>query len=170
MLKAASQSWAAMMLFMDGGRGPFIFAKANGVVELLKGCPARVAFSYYRFRASGLLQIFVHVHSRAAEQRGHSPYIVENGHWPDSDDSQELFRALIAREEIEVCFLADSPHGPCQGYFGLRVPLSGELRAILSEEWKTLNDYHASIPSSRRSSQDAIRQFESENPIEQNQC
>ena len=37
MLKAASQNWAAMTLLMDGGRGPFIFAKANGVVELLKG-------------------------------------------------------------------------------------------------------------------------------------
>jgi len=168
MARANSQNWAAMTLFMHGGRGPFIFVKANNVVELLKGYPAKVAFSYYQFRAGGLLQIFVYVQSHTVEQRGYWPFIVENGHWPDSDDSQELIRALIARKELEVCYLADSPSGPLQGYFGLRVPLPRELRAILNEEWETLNDYHASVPPSRRNLQDALRQFESENPIEQN--
>ncbi len=168
MMRAASQNWAAMTLFMDGGQGPFIFAKANGVVEILEGCSADVAFSFYRYEAGGLLQIFVHVHSSMLEQRGPSPYIVENGHWPDSNDSQELIGALIAREELEVCFLADTHVGPCQGFFGLRVSLPEKLREALREEWKALNDYHASIPSSKRSFQAAMRQFESENPIELN--
>ena len=168
MSRAASQNWAAMTLYMDGGQGPFIFAKANGVVEILEGCPANVAFSFYRYQAGGLLQIFVHVHSSTLEQKGPSPYIVENGHSPDSEDSQELIGALIAREDLEICFLADTPIGPCQGFFGLRVPLPEELRAKLLEEWKGLNEYHASIPSSKRSYQGAMRQFESENPIEQN--
>jgi hypothetical protein len=168
MMRAAKQNWAAMTLYMNVGQGPFIFAKANNVVEILEGCPANVAFSFYRYEAGGLLQIFVHVLSSALEQRGPSPYIVENGHWPDSEDSQDLIGALIAREELEICFLADTPEAPCRGFFGLRVPLPEELRVVLIEEWKALNDYHASIPSSERSYQGAMRQFESENPIEQN--
>ncbi|MGD2252763.1 MAG: hypothetical protein PVF70_07600 [Anaerolineales bacterium] len=168
MMRAHSQNWAAMTLYMDGGQGPFIFAKANNVIEILKGCPAEVAFSFYRYKAGGLLQIFVHVHSSTLEKRGPYPYIVENGHWPDNEDSQDLIGALIARQELEICFLADTAGGPLEGFFGLRVSMPAELREALQEEWKALNDYHASTPSSKRSFQGAMRQFESENPMEQN--
>lgn len=172
MSRATEQNWAAMTLFMSGDtpdrKGPFVFAKANGVVELLKECPARLAFSFYRYRAGGLLQIFLHVRSRAVEEKARSPFIVENGHWPDADDTRKLIPELITREHLEVCFLADGPVGPCQGYFGLRVPLSQEVRTALSEEWKALNEYHSSMPGARRSHQDAMSQFESENPMEQN--
>jgi hypothetical protein len=172
MSRAARQNWAAMTLFMSGDtpdrRGPFIFAKANGVVELLRDCPAKVSFSFCRFAAGGLLQIFLHVDSRAVEQRARSPYLVENGHWPEADDTRQVIPPLISREHLEVCFVADGPIGPCQGYFGLRVPLSEGVRSALTDEWKNLNDYHSSLPSSRRSHPEAMNQFERENPMEAN--
>lgn len=170
--KMATSSWAAITLFMPGDtpdrRGPFVFAKANGVVESLEGCPATVAFSFYRYRAGGLLQIFLHVKSPVVEQQAGSPYIVENGHWPEADDTRELIPELIAREYLDVCFLADGPSGPCQGYFGLRLALSQEIRVALSREWNALDEYHSSVRKAQRNQQEAMRQFESENPMSMN--
>jgi len=172
MSRAWNQDWAGMTLFMSGdtpeSKGPFVFAKANGVVELLKGCPARVAFSFYRYRAGGFLQIFVHVHSPAVETRARFPFIIENGHWPDNDDTKKLIPALIEREHLEVCFVADGPTGPNQGYFGLRVPLPAAYREALKEEWTSLNEYHNLVSVSVRDFNGALRQFEAENPLEEN--
>ncbi|MBI3940980.1 MAG: hypothetical protein HY315_09100 [Acidobacteria bacterium] len=171
MSRAVGKTWAATTSTLPGDtpeqRGPFLLAKANGVIELLQGCPARVAFSFYRFQAGGLLQIYLHVPSRAVEQR-HSSYIVENTHWPDADDTKELIPELIGRDHLEVCFLAHGRRGPCEGFFGLRVPLPQDLRAALNDEWKALNDHHASVPPSQRSRQEAMSQFGRENPAEEN--
>jgi len=171
-IRWSDQNWAAMTLFTPGDtperKGSVIFVKANGVVELLKDCPTRVAFSFYQFKSGGLLQIFVHVQSSAVEARSHSPFIVENGHWPDADDTKKLIPALIGREDLEVCFVADGPIGPCQGYFGLRVPLPAACTEALKEEWESLNDYNNRIPVSMRNFGEAIKQFEAENPMEEN--
>lgn len=166
------QNWAAVTLFMPGDtpdqRGPFVFAKANGVVELLKSRPARVAFAFYRFRAGGVLQIFVNVSSPEVETGAGYPFIVENGHWPGNEDTRELIPALLDRENLDVCFVADGPDGPCQGYFGLRVAIPEDCRDALKKEWESLNQYHSRIPSSARDFGAAMKQFESENPLEEN--
>lgn len=167
-----TQNWAAVTLFMSGDtpdrKGPFVFAKANGVVELLKRRPARVAFAFYRFRAGGVLQIFVKVSSPEVETRAGYPFIVENVHGPDNEDSRQLIPALLDRENLDVCFVADGPAGPCQGYFGLRVGIPEDCRGVLKREWESLIQYHSQIPSSARDFGAAIRQFESENPLEEN--
>lgn len=171
-IRLMRQNWASVTLFMPGDtpdrKGPFIFAKANGVVELLRGRPARVAFAFYRFGAGGVLQIFVNVSSPEVKARAGYPFIVENGHWPDNEDSQQLIPALFDRENLDVCFIADGPVGPCQGYFGLRVVIPADCREALKKEWHSLNQYHRQISSYARDFAAALRQFESENPLEEN--
>lgn len=166
------QNWAGVTLFMGGeegkDEGPFVFSKANGVVDLLKGCGARVAFSFYRFRNGGVLQIFVTVESLEVETRAGSPFITENSHWPDNEDTKEIVPALFARDVLEVCFVADEPGAPCQGQFGLRVVLPNDCRETLMEEWRTLQEYHSGVAHQERDRRLAMAQFERENPLEEN--
>lgn len=167
-----TQNWAGVALFMDGKtpdqKGPFVFAKANGVVELLKGSPAYVAFAFHRFRAGGVLQIFIYVPSAEVEDRAGYPFVVENGHWPENDDTRQLIPALLDRENLDVCFVADDPAGPCKGHFGLRVAIPKSCREALKKEWDILNQYHFQIPESIRDFGAALKQFETENPLEDN--
>jgi hypothetical protein len=167
-----TQSWAGLTLFMGEGegkdKGPFVFSKANDVVELLKGCEARVAFTFYRFRHGGVLQIFVTVESPEVEARSRYPFITENAHWPDNEDTKEIIPALFAREHLEVCFVADGPAGPCLGHFGLRVAVPKDCREILTKEWQLLQEYHSGIPQGERDRRLAMTQFEHENPMEEN--
>jgi len=167
------QNWAGATLFMRGeeeeeDRGPFIFSKANDVVELLKGCEAQVAFAFYRFKHGGVLQIFVTVESLAVKARMGYPFITENAHWPDNEDTKEIIPALFAREDLEVCFLADEAGVPCIGKFGLRIVIPKDCREILKREWQSLQEYHLEIPQEEIDRQLAMAQFERENPMEEN--
>jgi hypothetical protein len=167
-----AQQWAGVTLFMSGEtpeeKGPFVFSKANNVIEAIKGHPAKVAFSFYHFRSGGLLQIFVYVDSPVVKARAGYPFITENGHWPDNADTIAIIPALLDRKELDVCFVADTPSAPCQGQFGLRVTIPDGCRRALKGRWKALIKHHFGIPGSRRELQDAMREFESENPMEDN--
>lgn len=166
------QQWAGITLFMEGDtpeeRGPFIFSKANNVVDFIKGCPGKVAFASYKFRAGGLLQIFVCVDSPEVKARARYPFLTENAHWPENEDTKELIPALLDRKDLDVCFIADTSGAPCQGQFGLRVAIPDDCRAALKGEWEELKKHHFAIPEGSRNRQAAIRQFERENPMEEN--
>jgi len=164
------QNWAGATLFMRGeeDRGPFIFSKANDVVELLKGCEAQVAFAFYRFKHGGVLQIFVTVESLEVKARMGYPFITENAHWPDNEDTKEIIPALFARKDLEVCFLADEAGVPCIGNFGLRIAIPKDCREILMREWQSLQEYHLEISQEEVDRQLAMGQFERENPMEEN--
>jgi len=166
------QQWAGVTLFMDGEtpeqKGPFVFSKANNVVNFIKGRPAKVAFSFYHFRAGGVLQIFVFVDSPEVKARAGYPFITENTHWPENEDTKEIIPALLDRKDLDVCFVADTQSAPCQGQFGLRVTIPDDCRAALKSQWEALNRHHFGIPESRRDRQAAMRQFEIENPMAEN--
>jgi len=165
-------AWASFTWFMAGDtpdqKGPFVFCKANNVVDHIRGCRTRVAFSFYRFRTGGLLQIFVRVDSPQVQAQAGYPFITENAHWPENHDTKEVIPALLRRQDLEVCFIADTPAARCQGKFGLRVAIPDNCRAILKKEWEALNEYHFAIPESRRDRRDAFAQFHNENPLEEN--
>jgi hypothetical protein len=166
------QQWAGVTLFIDGEtpeqRGPFVFSKANNVVSLIEGCPAKVAFSFYHFRTGGVLQIFVYVDSPEVKAQTGYPFITENAHWPESEDTKEIVQALLERKDLDVCFVADTPDTPCKGQFGLCVTIPDDCRAALKREWEALNEHHFGIPQGQRDRQAAMRQFERENPMEEN--
>ena len=164
------QNWAGATLFLRGeeDRGPFIFSKANDVVKLLKGYEAQVAFAFYRFKHGGILQIFVTVESLEVKARMGYPFITENAHWPDNEDSKEIIPALFAKKDLEICFLADEADMPCIGVFGLRIEIPKECREILMREWQSLLEYQLEIPKEEIDFRLAMAQFERENPMEEN--
>ena len=163
---------AGLVLFLEGGgkeeKGPFIFVKANNVVHFLKGYEARIAFAFYRFPTGGVLQIFVTVLSPKVKTKSGCPFIAENVHWPDGNDSKELIPALLNRDFIEVCFIADGLDGPLHGYFGLRAKIPEDCKAALKKEWESITSYHTGLSPSKINRAAAMAQFEKENPLEEN--
>lgn len=162
-------NWAATALFMPGitleAQGPIVFAKASGIIEMLKGHPASVAFAFYRLGRGGIFQIFVQVDTPQIRAKAkNSPFLTEHSRWLDEEEDCRLIEALISREKLEVCFVAPGNNGPCTGYFGLQVGLPQALKDILRQEWKDLLAYHKGV--SNRNYQAALDQYNRENPIE----
>jgi hypothetical protein len=169
------RSWAGLVLFLEGSteeqKGPFIFAKANNVIQFLKGCETRIAFAFYQFPTGAILQIFVTVQypkEKAKETMSFCPFIAENVHWPDGSDSKELIPALLNRDIIEVYFVADGPEGPCRGHFGLRVRIPEDCKEALKKEWESITSYHSGLSPAQINRAAAMAQFEKENPLEEN--
>ena len=86
--------WVGTALFLDD-KGPFIFVKATGVVEKLKGCFVNLAFSFYKLKYGGLIQVFVYVPSSEIEASGNQ-FITEAAYWLDDKEHRELIEALIS--------------------------------------------------------------------------
>jgi hypothetical protein len=157
-------NWSVAALFV-AGEGPFIFAKATGIVERLEGRPAKVAFAFYRLRRGGVFQIFVEVDSPEIRDRtGGSNYLAEHSRWLDEEADRELAKALMERDDLEVCFVAPGDNGPCTGYFGLRIALPPEAKHAMAREWRDLLDYHGGISS--RDYEASLDQYNQENPME----
>jgi len=161
-------NWAATSIFMTGdtpeAKGPFVFAKASGVVEMLKGYPASVAFAFYRLNYGGVFQLFVQVDSPKVRAKAGYPYLAEHSRWLDEQEDCRLIEALINREKLEVCFVAPGNSGPCTGYFGLQVNLPQAAKDTLRQEWNELLVYHKGV--SNRNFQAALDQYNRENPME----
>ena len=159
--------WAVESLFLTGDtpevRGPFVFAKASGVVEMLIGYPVSVAFAFYRLNYGGIFQLFVQVDSPKVRAKVGSPYLAEHSRWPDEENDCRLVEALIGRDKLEVCFVSPGENGPCTGFFGLRVDLPEVVTNTLKKEWAELLTYHKNI--SNRNYQESLNQYNRENPI-----
>jgi hypothetical protein len=163
------QPWAAIILHMPPpDDGPFIFIRAEGVTEQFKGRPIRVAYSFYRMNTGGLFTAFVHVDSPSIEKRSGNPAIFENHQNISQADTCERIQKLIARGKIDVCFTASGKNGPCTGYFGVSALISLECQDALHKEWKQLIEYHNSVQATHRNFQQAVGQYEQENPIQEN--
>jgi len=174
MAELMKQQWAGIVTFLAGSteeqRGPFIFAKANNVVQFLNGCETHIAFAFYQFPTGGMLNIFVSVQypkEKAIETKSFCPFIAENVHWPDGSDSKELIPALLNRDTIEVCFIADRPKRPCHGYFGLRAKIPEDCKEALKKEWNSITSYHTGLSPSQINHAAVMAQFEKENPFEE---
>ncbi len=156
--------WGIEVLFMDRGeRGPFIFAKATGVVERLNNKPGRVALAFYHLTKGGIFQIFVDV-----DDAPYFQYISERSIWLDDKNWCEVVESIIDRQKIEVCFVAPGKNGPLTGFFGRAVNIQPECSERLKQEWKGLIGYHNCIPVSGRNYQGALNQYNLENPLEKN--
>jgi hypothetical protein len=160
--------WAAITLFMDDSSGPYVFVRAEGLIQKFRRRPMQVAFSSYRMNAGGLFSVFVHVQSPEVEAYTGNPAVFENPHNLNQDVSLQLVEALISRDNLEVCFTASGKNGPCTGYFGVAVPLPEPCRRVLKDEWDQLLEYHRGIPVGRRSFKDCVAQMERETPIHEN--
>jgi hypothetical protein len=161
-------NWAVTLLQMVGNsaqtEGPFVFAKATGVIDLVKDQPATLACSFYRMDRGGLFQMFVEVDTpQIREKAGGSPFLAEISYWPDEEDDRHLVEGLIGLDELELCFVAPGDNGPCTGYFGLRVELPEEVKTMLRWEWDNLLAFHSEV--SGRDYRAALDQYNRENPI-----
>ena len=146
--------------------GPFLFVRADYAVEHLKGSPMRVAFAFFRMDAGGLFTIFVDVNCPEVAAKTRSKLVVfENAYGLDTPKTIELIDAAINTSHLELCFIGgDGPSTLPGGFFGVRVPLSDECRAILKAQLADLRSYHSSIPSGRRDFSRSVSQFQNENP------
>lgn len=117
------EQWALTVLPIIDKGGPFVFAKATGVVEMLKQQPVTIAFSFYRYIMGGFLNILVYADSPTIRAKAGSYYIAVDPRWPGSEEDKQTIDALLDLDSIEVCFCAPGSSGPCTGYFGLAVSL-----------------------------------------------
>lgn len=164
-----TQDWAAITLLMSPSNPrPVIFIRAEGFVDQFRGCPLRVAFSFYRMNEGGLFTSFVHVNCPDVEKRTGNPAVFENTVNLDQDDGRKLVEALISQKTLEVCFTASGENGPCTGYFGMATTLLDECQTALRDEWNQLLEYHNDVPLERRSYQKCVTQMEQETPLEEN--
>ena len=164
-----SASWSATVAFLDGesGRddeGPFVFAKATGIAEALRGQAATVAFAFYRMRLGGLVQMFVQIDTPDVRAKIDDRYLSERPFDIESEDEIELLQGLITRDELEVCFVAPGESGPCTGQFGLRASFPEDVRKLLNKELEDLLAYDRAL--SGRHSQGAVDQYNCENPMD----
>lgn len=161
-------NWAVTVLFMPGesqeSKGPFVFAKASGVVEMLKHRTVTVAFAFYRLRMGGVVQVFVSADSPEVRAKAGYPFLAEHARWLDEDDDRRVVGALIDRNRVEVCFVAPGQNGPCTGYFGLSAQMPEECHEALKKEWDDLLAYHKALPT--HDFQGSLDQYNRENPME----
>ncbi|MBI4527026.1 MAG: HEAT repeat domain-containing protein [Deltaproteobacteria bacterium] len=161
-------NWAVTVLFMPGdapeSKGPFVFAKASGVIEMLRHRPVTVAFAFYRMKRGGVIQIFVQVDSADIRAQAGYPFLAEHARWLEEDEDCRVIGALIERDKLEVCLVAPGEKGPCTGYLGLAADLPQECREVLKREWNELLAYHKNV--TERDFQGALDQYNRENPLE----
>jgi hypothetical protein len=157
-----TEPWATTVLPILGKGGPFIFAKADGVVEMLKQEPVTVAFAFYRFSKGGLFQTFVHADSPDIRAKAGCYYLAGDPRWPGSQEDKQTIDALLDLDTLELCFCASGDKGPCTGYFGLAACLPVDCRATLMREWEDLVAYHHSLDD--RSLDACVDQYFRENP------
>ena len=164
-------NWATTLLFMDSGKfrssGPFVFAKATGVADMLRGQPVEVAFAFYHLRRGGVFQLFVQVQSPKVKAiTGNSfGYLAERAWWPEEADYRELIDALVRQAVLEVCFVAQGAKGPCTGQFGFAVTLPEACLQALQAQWAELLAHHEQV--ARPDVQLALAQYNAENPMEE---
>lgn len=162
-------AWAATAVFVDGStnqaKGPTVFAKASGVIELLKGQPPLVALSFYHLRDGGVFQLFVQTDSpQIREKRQNAPFLAEHARWLGSEHDRALVQALLAGSRLDLCFVGPGASGPCTGQFGLQVRLPREVKDVLTREWDELVTHHKRVV--RRDFEAALAQYNLENPME----
>ena len=171
-----SGSWCAGWFRTDAQPGPFLLVRADGRVELFRACPLRVAFSFFREPAGGLLGIFVAGQDeslRAASPTGLG--VVEIIYGLDDPDIVGRIRDGLARDALHICF-ADASTGmsmevldasggireltPPQCRFDRIFPLPQELRSPLLREFDELLEYHRRLPTRKRDYIKSMRQLE----------
>jgi hypothetical protein len=54
-LQLMTSVWVAGFFRMDGDPGPYVLVRGDGAASQLRGSPLRIAFSFYRMRAGGLM-------------------------------------------------------------------------------------------------------------------
>ena len=161
-------TWAATVAFLDDrppeAEGPYLFAKATNAVHSLRKQPVSVAFAFYRMKLGAVFQVFVQVETPQVKSAIGDRYVAERPFDLDSPDEIKMAEALMSRDVLDVCFVALGEHGPCTGYFGLRVPLPKEVREKLTKEFARLLEYDKGL--SGRHPKGAIDQYNRENPME----
>ncbi len=158
-------NWAATVIVPSGSHNPAIFAKASGVVEMLRGNSVEVAFAYYHLSHGGLVQIFVSVDSPGVKLKFGYPYLAEHPLCPDDEKDREIIEAFLSTETVQVFFVAPGQKDPLAGYFGLEAELTSECREMLKSGWQTLHNHHIGI--NVRDFELCLEQYNNENPIEQ---
>lgn len=158
-------NWAVTAVLDSPSADPVIFAKATGAIEMVDHKPADVTFAFYHLRHGGVFQIFVQVDSPAVRSKFGYPFLAEHARWLDETNDRRLIEALIAGEEIELCFVAPGEKGPCTPFFSLVGNVPTDCRAKLKQQWDELRTHHNSVEF--RDFQLALQQYNQENPMEE---
>lgn len=158
-------NWAVTAVLDSPSAAPVIFAKATGAIEMVDHKPADVAFAFYHLEHGGVFQIFVQVDSSAVRSKFGYPFLAEHARWLDETNDRRIIEALIAGEQIELCFVAPGEKGPCTPFFSLVGNVPTDCRAKLKQEWDELRRHHNSVEF--RDFQSALQQYNQENPMEE---
>ncbi|MGH9874350.1 MAG: tetratricopeptide repeat protein [Pyrinomonadaceae bacterium] len=156
-------NWAVTALVDSQSALPVIFAKASGAIDLLQGEPADVVFAFYHLSHGGVFQIFVQVDSADLRSKVGYPFLAEHARWPDEEEDRRIVEALIASDNVELCFVAPGEKGPCTGYFGLMGSVAPECRERLKQEWEDLRKHHNAVQA--RDFEFCLQQYNRENPM-----
>lgn len=178
-LQLMTSVWIAGFFRMDGDPGPYLLIRGDGAAGQLRGSPLRVAFSFYRMRAGGLMAIFVEADSPTVRQRlKRLQLLFETFYGLDQEDTKGMIRDAVTRDALHLCFAeGDGPGefsggifsgGSINAAYDVVVPLPSDCRAALKREWEGLLGYHSSVPAGRRSFEDSGRQMQAENPATEN--
>jgi hypothetical protein len=171
------QTWCAGFFETLGDDGRFLMVRADGKTERFRGASLSIAFSFCRFRAGGVVGIFVAIDSPASSRLSLEGSVVESATALDTDISGvvDRLRQLLSRDVIHICFAgagADQttyvepsgrsfevrqPH--CE--FDRVFPVEQSVRDTLMKEFAELETYHRSISSRQRNARRSLDQFSS---------
>jgi len=169
--------WSTGFFRLDGDPGPYLLVRADGRTTALKGQPFRVAFSFYRLAAGGLIGVFVDFPKPRRPDGTAPPHaLFETIRGIDLDDERQRIGDAINGTKLHMCF--GEGEGPAEGLasglwtdhhidalYDVLVDLDGPCRDALKRAWTSLLDYHDTLPAESRDFQASVRQMQSENPL-----
>lgn len=172
--------WAAGFFRLEGDPGPYLMVRADGRTTRLKGQPFRVAFSFYRLTAGGLIGVFVDFPKPRRPDGTAPPHaLFETIRGIDLDDERQRIGDAINAPRLHLCFAEGE--GPGEGLasglwaghhidalYDVLVDLDAPCRDALNAAWTSLLEYHGSLPAEGRDFQASVRQMQAENPVTRN--
>jgi len=172
--------WAAGFFRLEGDPGPYLLVRADGRTTQLKGQPFRVAFSFYRLKAGGLIGVFVDFPKPRIPGTPSPPNaLFETIRGIDLDDERQRIRDAINKPRLHMCFAEGE--GPGEGLasglwagnhvdalYDVLVDFDPPCREALKVAWTSLLEYHDTLPAEDRDFQASVRQMQVENPVSRN--
>ncbi len=97
---------------LDGDPGPFLMVRDDAATHYYRQRPARVAFSFFRLRAGGLMTLAVDVQTSGGTRR-----FLDGAFGLDSGENKLLMRDALQLDALRVCFAGGDGAHTRQGGF-----------------------------------------------------
>jgi hypothetical protein len=168
---------ATGFFFLDGRPGPFLMVRADGLIEELRGAPLKVAFSFYRMPAGGLVGVDVFIDSPVVAKKLAKPFVLFEIAYGLDVENEEMKKALdraFSNDFLHLCFtqgeaVATVSDGVVQSSgldseYDVLIPLDVACKEALQTEYRDILSYHAAIPAGKRDYRESVGQMWAENP------